>query len=153
MGNLYKKHLDFGTGLHLVNGAAINSSDSFNLSNANTKYYILHYFLADCDKCIDDLIQTKEFIRNHPLPDTKYVFLADGPTNIYLKRALAKINFPYPVFYETGNFTFKIRNRLKLEDQLYNTMLMDNLGEVILFGSYYQNGKAQDLFEQIITCK
>jgi hypothetical protein len=32
-------------------------------------------------------------------------------------------------------------------------MLMDNLGEVILFGSYYQNGKAQDLFEQIITCK
>jgi hypothetical protein len=153
MGSLYKMPLDFGDRLKLINDASLSRADSFSLTKANTKYYILHYFLSDCDKCIEELIKAKAIISRNPLPDTKYVFLANGPTDIYIKQALARESFPYPVYFEPGIFTFKIRNKLKLDDVLYNTMLVNNMGKVLLFGSYYDNKKAQDLFEQIVNCK
>lgn len=153
MGDLYKKEIRFPSEVELLNKSGVDSS---NWSAINTKepvYYIVHFFMSDCDKCVNELLAIQEFIKKHnDSSNLKYIFITSGPTRKYAQEAVDKSGFTMPVYYEKTYFSFKKMNNLPLADRLYNTMLLKD-NKVILFGEIFQNKKAEDLFFNAVnTC-
>jgi hypothetical protein len=146
MGNLYKKEILFPPSIELLNK---NGTDSVYWAKVNTKdpcYYIVHFFMSDCDKCIHELQNIQNFMNNHKKTvNVKYIFITSGPTKKYAQEAIEKAGFLPPVYYEKEYFSFKTINNLPKADRLYNTMLLNN-NKVILFGEIFQNEKAEKLF-------
>ena len=81
------------------------------------------------------------------------MFIASAPTKLYVLDAIKKTGFPYPVHYEKQYYSFKNLNKLPLADELYNTMLLNANNEVLLFGAFYDNKKAERLFLKAIECE
>lgn len=153
MGSFYKKEIRFPSEIELLNK---NGTDSAFWSTINTQapgYYILHFFMSDCDKCVNELLDIQKFMEVHKsASNVNYVFITSGPTKKYAQEAIEKAGFEMPVYYEKVYFSFKKLNNLPLADKLYNTMLI-NKNKVILFGEIFQNKKAEKLFFNAInTC-
>ena len=81
-----------------------------------------------------------------------YVFIASAPTKVYVMDAIKKTKFPYPIYYEKEYYSFKTINGLPTKDDLYDTMILNSKQEVILFGAFYSNKKAKQLYENVIEC-
>jgi hypothetical protein len=134
-----------------------SGTDSTYWGQVNTKdasHHIVHFFMADCDKCIHELEDIQKFVNDHKeSQDMKYLFIVSGPTKKYALDAIQQSGFTLPVYYEKEYFSFKKMNNLPLADRLYNTMLLDKEDQVILFGELFQNNKAEELFFNAInTC-
>jgi hypothetical protein len=156
MGQWYRKKMTIPTTWKLINNDRIEARYAFNVESPNKDYYILHYFQADCDKCVYFLSKASESIKNNKgqYPNLRYVFVGTGTSSHFIEEALKKIDFPFPLYFEEDFNKFRILNNLPIdEDGLYNTMLLNIKNELLLFGSYYDNDKAQKLFTSIINCK
>lgn len=154
MGVWYKKKILFSKHWQLINKDLVDPKYAFDIYAPDKKYYVLHYFMADCDKCVYELLQAREFIKKTEKEhsDLKYVFIATGPINKYIMEAISKAKFQFPVYFENNFMGFSYGNHFPPGDDTYNTMLLNGKNEVLLFGSYYGNKKAEALYSDIINC-
>lgn len=151
MKNWYKKKIVFPSDMEKLT----NSTDNYETGDLSAlkRYTIVHFFTADCDKCINELNEIKKSLQNIPENENiSHVFIASAPTKIYVSDAIKKTNFPYPIYYESEYYSFKMMNMLPVSDDLYNTMLLNAKHEVLLFGAFYNNKKAETLYSKIIEC-
>lgn len=155
MGDYYKRKLIFPRNLPLINREMVAADNAVSLGDAggDSSWLILHYLSADCDKCVNGLLTAGTFIdRNRDkFKHVKYVFVASGASDVYIKDAIAKANFKYPVYYEDKFLLFKVTNKLPLEDDLYNTMLLNGNREIILFGGFFDNARSQEILKEIVN--
>lgn len=154
MKDWYKRKINFPTDMEiLTDSSVINSKNEIAKISFSKKNTILHFFTADCDKCINELSRIQSFL-NKEAKDTsfEYVFIASASTKIYVLDAIKKIKFSYPIYYEKQYYSFKTMNKLPLSDDLYNTMLLNNKQELILFGAFYDNKKAERLYFKTMEC-
>jgi hypothetical protein len=154
MKDKYKKRMIFPDNIEmLTDSSVVGGGKDIQKIIMSKRVTVFHFFTADCDKCINELSHIKVILKKLPKDTTvAYIFLASSPSKKYLVDAIAKLNFSYPIFYEKKYYSFKNINNLPLSDQLYNTMLLNNQMEVILFGSFFNNQKAKDLFQKVIAC-
>lgn len=146
MGSLYRKNILFPEKVELLNGNGGDSASQTRIDASEPVFYIVHFFMSDCDKCVNELRTIQRFMKKHSdISGVKYIFITSGPTKKYAKEAIEKSGFDQPVYYETEYFSFKKLNNLPLADRLYNTMLIQNK-QVILFGEVFQNEKAEEFF-------
>lgn len=151
MRDFYKKRIRFPKEMETLNEAA----KKFKIEQVreSNSFTIVHFFKADCDKCIKELSQIQTFLASKKeIQKVNYIFIASAPTKIYVLDAIKKIKFDYPVYYEKVYYSFKNINELPLEDELFNTMLLNENKEALLFGSFYNNTKAERLFYDTINC-
>jgi hypothetical protein len=152
MKDLYLKKINFPDQMEKLKDETV-SFKQYNDSIDPSKYTIVHFFTADCDKCVNELSKIQKALTSYSKDlDVNFFFIASAPTKIFVKEAINKIHFQYPIYYEKKYFGFKSMNNLPLEDDLYNTMLINNENKVVLFGAFYSNEKAQRLFKSIIEC-
>lgn len=150
----YKKKIVFPPDMEfLVDSSFTNPYYLSNNSQLKKQNTIVHFFTADCDKCVNELktIQTSLAASNEAA-NISYMFIASAPTKTYVLDAMSKIKFPYPIYYEKRYYSFKTLNKLPLQDDLYNTMLINKNQEVILFGAFYDNKKAERLYLEANKC-
>lgn len=148
----YKKKISLPEEMKILKDNAIEYKNDVDLSEPK-KYTILHFFTADCDKCVNELLMIKTALQNYPKNSKiDYVFIASAPTEIYVLDAIKKTKFPYPIYYEKEYYSFKMMNDLPLSDNLYDTMLLNENQEVLLFGAFYNNEKAKKLYSEVIKC-
>jgi hypothetical protein len=154
MGVWYNKQVNFNKGWKLVNKEYSNAPDSFDIAQAGTQYCVVHYFVADCDKCINDLLHVQSFLEKNKgkYPNTSFLFIATGATDIYVRNAIKKSRFQFPLYFEQDFMAFKKINNFPLDDDLSNTLIMNKNGKLLLFGSFYDNEDAQQLYGDIINC-
>ncbi|MEJ7820679.1 MAG: hypothetical protein WKF85_00080 [Chitinophagaceae bacterium] len=155
MGGWYKRKIVFPLAIELLNKIGGDSTYWHQLNLKEPSYFIVHFFMADCDKCVNELLNIQNFIQKHERDkNVKYIFIASGPTKIFVQEAIQKSKFILPVYYEQQYFSFKKINNLPIADRLYNTMLLDHEQGVILFGELFQNKEAEKLFYNTIRyCK
>ncbi|WP_144282096.1 redoxin domain-containing protein [Chryseobacterium echinoideorum] len=152
MKNWYRKKIIFPKDMEMLTNSPIINNNTSDFSHLKG-YTIVHFFTADCDKCINELKAIKKSIQNLPEKSKiNYIFIASAPTKIYVSEAIKKVNFPYPIYYEKEYYSFKTTNQLPVSNDLYNTMLLNDNQEVILFGAFYDNDKAKSFFSKIIEC-
>lgn len=150
MGERFRKKIQIPEQIQLVN----EQSGSFTAITDTTKsgkYKVIHFFTADCDKCVHELTTAQKFIdKEGKREDISYFFIASGPTAVFVKEAIAKSAFTQPVYFEKKYYSFKMLNNLPAEDKKYNTMLVNDKNELLLFGAFFDNKKAQEyLFKTI----
>jgi len=147
MGHWYKQTIMLPKKLELVNKNGIDQKYWNEINLAGSKYFVLHYFTADCDKCVQELLTAQRFIHTHPqFKNVKFIFIACGPTTAFVADAIHKSGFTLPVYFDKKYFSFKMINNLPLSDMLYDTMLLNDRKQVILFGSVFDNKMAEDLY-------
>lgn len=154
MKDLYKKKINFPNEMELLNDTLnTNKNLSANRLNNSRNFTIVHFFTADCDKCINELLLIqKELEKIKDKSNVNFIFIASAPTKIYVLDAIKKTSFSYPIYYEKRYYSFKTLNNLSLSDNLYDTMLLNSKDEVILFGAFYDNTKAENLYLNAIEC-
>jgi len=150
MGERFLNKVKIPEQVQLINGQPGMFTDISD-TGENGQYKIIHFFTADCDKCISELNMAQKFINSDgKRANLSYFFIASGPTATFVKEAIAKSAFPLPVYFEKKYYSFKILNNLPLEDRKYNTMLVNSKNELLLFGAFFDNKKAQEyLFKTI----
>lgn len=154
MGKWFKKKIILPKKAVLLNGKYVSENNfvDFNNLDRSSKYYIIHYFDAGCDKCINGLTQAQRFIeRRSKKEPVKYVFIGSALNDVFAKEAIKSTKFQYPVYFEEPDSSFKRYNHLPLQDPLYNTLLINNKCEVLLFGSVFENKKATEFYFDIIN--
>lgn len=154
MGELYKKNIKIPADLVLLNPEAVDREYKISLQKeSNTNYYVVHYFEADCEKCINELRKAQDFIlkTKDMLPETKFIFIADSPTEIFAKKAIEDLKFQFPVFYEKDYAKYKKINSFPIGNSTYNTALLNEKHQLLLLGSLFNNEKAESLYKDIIT--
>lgn len=152
MGKWYKKKIVFPTDMQILAGD-ISVERTFLNQPKLTNYTIVHFFTADCDKCVNELeMIQKSLNKTSKNRKINYVFIASAPTKVYVMDAIKKTKFPYPIYYEKEYYSFKTINGLPTKDDLYDTMILNSKQEVILFGAFYSNKKAKQLYENVIEC-
>lgn len=146
----YKKKINFPDNIEKL--SYLKKSDTAKIENEIPilkKYTIVHFFTADCDKCVNELKLIVLSIKKNPIDkNADYIFIASAPTKKYVLDAIKETKFPYPIYY----YSFKKMNNLPITDEIYNTMILNKNQEVILFGGFYANEKAQKLFNNIVQC-
>lgn len=154
MGSWYQKKVQFDKTTRLINKDKIDPQYTFDIYAPGAPFYVLHYFQADCGECIIGLQQAKDYIKKTEKdhPGLKYVFIGNGPTPVYAREAVAKLNFQFPVYFDSVYHGFQKLNHFPEDDILYRTMLLNSKNEVELFGGYYSNPKAAGMFSEIINC-
>lgn len=155
MGNWYLKPLIFPDGLRLLNQRLTEKGNNFDIKKGHHNKFILHYFLADCDKCVNELAAIQAYLgqNKEKYNDVSFVFVATGPVDNYVKDAIQKLHFSYPVYFERDYQSFKLINKLPLDDKLYDTMLVDEKNQLLIFGAFYNNLKAEKLYTGILNCE
>jgi hypothetical protein len=154
MGHWYKKQLLFPEKMNLINKDSTKSGQSDTIRTDDAPFYVVHFFTADCDECINVLLTAQKFIQQHKdIRNVRFIFIASGPSDYYASQAIHKSGFTYPVFYEKEYFSFKKINDLPLSDKMYNTILINQKREILLFGGIFNNEKAAKLFFDIINCQ
>jgi hypothetical protein len=153
MGSYYKKNILFPEKLELLRKAKSNNKSFDKVPIGASELTVIHFFSADCDECVNNLLLAQKFIqKNTNLCNVQYLFIASGPSKYYAENAIKKIHFKYPVYYEHEYFSYKKINALPVSDVLYNTLLINKKGQMLLFGGFFDNDKAYDLFTQIVKC-
>ncbi|MGC4128073.1 MAG: hypothetical protein QM564_00625 [Bergeyella sp.] len=149
MRDWYKKKIIFPQNMEVLKYNPTTNNENQTILK---KYTIVHFFTADCDKCINELLHIKSFLEKNPSKNIDYIFIASAPTKIYVSDAIKKIKFPYPIYYEKQYYSFKTINKLPLSDNIFDTMLLNKNQEVILFGAFYDNEKAERLYSKTVEC-
>ncbi|AMP98042.1 hypothetical protein AY601_1115 [Pedobacter cryoconitis] len=154
MGDWFLRKIELPENMRLINSENVDEKLEFNIYTKKSHKYILHYFLADCDKCVNELQEIQSYFNAHKeqYKDTKLLLIATGPIDLYVKDAAKKLNFQYPIYFDKDYQSFKISNKLPLGDKLYNTMLLDGDDKLLIFGAFYSNSKAEKLYEGLISC-
>jgi hypothetical protein len=154
MGSWYKKKILFPSKVEYLYDSTllnINKSSSFNLDS--NKFTIVHFFTADCDKCINELIKIQNVLKySSEYMNVNCIFISSAPTKYYVLKAISKVKFPYPIYYEEDYYSFKTINKFPISEDIYNTMLLNTNKEIILFGAFYDNKKARKLYLNAINC-
>lgn len=154
MGEWYNKEILFPQNTRLVNTSQVPSQQNSNHINLDSgSYYIIHFFTADCDKCIEQIKIAQSFIRSHDQLKIKYIFIASAPTDVYVTQATKLAGFTQPVYFEPEYYSFKNLNKFPEEDKSYDTMLINGKGRLIFFGGFFTNTKAQDMLQEIVDNK
>lgn len=150
----YKKKINFPKGVETL--SLKNYGGQNNLENkihALKRYTIVHFFTADCPKCVNELKLIISSIKTNPMnKNVDYIFIASAPINKYVIDAIEETKFPYTIYYEKEYYSFKKMYNFPLTDEIYNTMILNKNQEVLLFGGFYANEKAQKLFRDIVQC-
>ncbi|OJX33513.1 MAG: hypothetical protein BGO86_11970 [Chryseobacterium sp. 36-9] len=154
MKSWYKNKIIFPKNVELLSLKNLSSKSNSETKIPNLKKYtIVHFFTADCDKCVNELKLIISSIEKHSENNNiDYIFIASAPTNKYVIDAIKETKFPYPIYYEKEYYSFKKMNNLPINDEVYNTMILNQNQEVVLFGGFYANEKAQKLFNDVISC-
>lgn len=154
MGSWYEKKIMFNKNMLIINKDKVDPKYAFDIYAPGAAYYVLHYLQADCDKCVIALQQAGEYIKKTEKdhPKLRYAFIASAPTKVYVEEAVEKLNFRFPLYFDSIYNGFPKINHFPDEDIMYHTMLLNSKNEVELFGGYYSNPKAADLFSEIINC-
>ncbi len=155
MGDKFRQHLVFGQNWPVINAPFVLPDNSFDFKRPRKKFYFLHYFSADCDKCINNLLLARQFIKEKRsrFPNVDFVFVASGYNDTFIREAVAKTNFEYPIYFEKEYLRFKTSNKIPIDnEELYNNMLINDKDELLLFGSLYDNPKAESMFDDITNC-
>lgn len=150
MGDWFLKTILFPDKIELVNKALLSKENWYVIPNQK-KYTVLHYFMADCDKCIEELAQAQQYIAKKNDPTVDYIFLASGPTRFYVDEAIKKLNFKSPVYFEKEYWAFKTKNNFPLNEKTYDTILLNQKRQIVLFGGVFNNEKAQKLFDHYVA--
>lgn len=152
MKSWYKKKILFPQNMIVLMDESINKEKIPNQSQINN-HSIVHFFTADCDKCVNELTMIMTSLKNNPKNSSiSYIFIASAPTKKYVLDAIKKTKFPYPIYYEKEYYSFKTINSLPISDDVFDTMLLNSKQEVILFGAFYDNDKAKKLYSKAIDC-
>lgn len=152
MKDLYKNKITFPAEMEILNSQAV-TNDSIVKKQPPKKFTVVHFFTADCDKCVNELLMMQSFLKRiDHVANLDVMFIASAPTKVYVLDAIKETQFPYPVHYEKKYYSFKSMNKLPLEDDLFDTFLMNSKNEVIIFGAFYNNDKAENLFLKSIEC-
>lgn len=153
MGQLYKRKINFPANMKVLMDSSI-IKEKIPSQPKLKNYTIVHFFTADCDKCVNELKMIQKSLKNN-LNNAKisYIFISSAPTPAYVTDAIKKTKFPYPIYYEKEYYSFKIMNALPISDNVYDTMLLNSNQEVILFGAFYDNEKARLLYSKVIECQ
>jgi len=154
MKDWYKKKISFPNATEILMDSTVMNSINTNTNNqSSNNFMVVHFFTADCDKCVNELLKIQSSLAKISKDaNIDFKFIASAPTKIYVLDAIKKIKFPYPIYYEKHYYSFKTMNKLPLSDDLYNTMLINKSQEVVLFGAFYDNKKAERLFFKAIEC-
>lgn len=154
MGKLYKKQMNIPVDWKLMNENYIGPNNRFDVFKNGQDLFVLHYFLANCDRCIEELMEARKFIQKNQarFPRLKYVFVGTGVVDVFIRDAIMKSKFEYPVYFEPKYMEFKKSNNFPVDDDLYNTMLIGKKDELLLLGSFFDNTQAQDLYSDILNC-
>jgi hypothetical protein len=154
MGVWYKQQMRFPERLELVNTQSGESMQNSTIDITKAKFSIIHFFNADCDECVNVLLTAQKFIKRYPVAcNLQYIFIASGPSNVFVRDAIKKSNFSEPVYYEKAYYSFKKLNQFPLTDKAYDTMLINDKGELLLFAGVFNNSKAEDMALRIVNCK
>lgn len=153
MGKWYMKDVLFPQKIKLINKDNAGDQHTDLISLDTNKYYVLHFFTADCDKCLNEVKMAQEFIEKNKDINVQYFFIASGPTDLYVSMAVNEAKFKYPVFYEYEYFSFKHLNGFPENDKLYNTMLLNGKHKLLFFGGFFTNPKATALLKRLINTK
>jgi hypothetical protein len=154
MGDWFLRKIELPQNMSLINSEAVDRTSKFNIYSKKSQKYIIHYFLADCDKCVKELEEIQVYLNANKdkYKNTSILLIATGPVDLYVKEATKKLNFQYPIYFDKKYQSFKISNKLPLGDKLYNTMLLDTNDRLLIFGAFYSNPKAEKLYEQLMSC-
>lgn len=154
MRNFYGRKVEFPDSLLLLNPDAAGDAAFRPLAEKENMFFIVHFFTADCDKCVNELIKADKYLESHSLArEADIIFIASAPTTIFVKEAIKKSGLKYPVYFEKKYFSFLNLNHLPLDDHLYRTMLLDGNKKLLLFGCLFDNKLADQLYRKIINCK
>lgn len=152
MKDLYKKKITFPTEIEILKDSSVLRSNNVEIRPMK-KFTIVHFFTADCDKCVNELLKIQSSLKKiGKESNVDFMFITSAPTKVYVLDAIKKTNFSYPIYYEKRYYSFKTINKLPLADELYNTMLLNSKNETILFGAFYDNNKAENLYLKAIKC-
>jgi hypothetical protein len=154
MGKWYEQKVSFPEQVEYLNEDLVSKRHAINYGKLSDKkiFYVVHYFDAGCDKCISDLKNAQVKIKTlYEDKAVKFIFIADAPNNYFAKKAIDSIHFEYPVYYEKQPNKLHLSNHFPIGDSLYNTFLINNQSQLILFASVFDNQKAQKLLEELIT--
>ncbi|WP_026968172.1 hypothetical protein [Algoriphagus terrigena] len=152
MGDWYKQKINFEN-YQKVNSTFYNGTEFIDLSNlesSNYEYFLVHYFDANCDKCVNELTKVEKY-KELSSESLGFILIANAHTEIYIQEAVERKKFALPVFYDENFQNFKRINNFPLDDFGFNTFLMNKNGELILFGTPFENEKAIAAFNSIIN--
>ena len=158
MGDLYRVKISIPDSLKLLNPSFKNNAEIYSLNNdyfAGADFFILYYFDASCSDCVKNLMEIKALYEENEQinnSNVKYIIIGTSTSSNYLAEALTNYNFPLPVYYEEKYNNFKKLNNLELYNNLYNTAVLNEKKEVLLFGSFFNNKKAEKMLLKIINC-
>lgn len=154
MGNWFLQKITFPQEMPLINAKAVKQEFHFDFTEDRPQRYIVHYIMADCDKCVNELKEIQNYLRKNRQKylDTKFVFIATGPIDIYVKEAADAIKFEYPIYFNKEYQSFKVINKLPIDDKLYDNMLLDSQDRLLVFGAFYNNSKAENLYQGLLKC-
>jgi len=154
MGSWYDKKISLPEQVEYLNPYLVSKKDVVNygkLSDKNT-FYVIHYFDAGCDKCVGDLKNAQAKIKSlYQDKRVKFLFIADAPNNYFAKKAIGSIHFQYPVYYEKRPNSLHLKNHFPIGDPLYNTFLMDDKSQLLLFGAVFDNQLAEKFYQELIS--
>ncbi|RWY55653.1 hypothetical protein [Mucilaginibacter gilvus] len=153
MGKYYHQSIQFPPKLIALNsGKKEGQSAPSEIKLKGNGFYVVHFFTADCDECINELNKIQRFIAKNHLPNTKYLFIASGPTQIYVLNAIKKINFKYDVYFEKEYYSFKNINHFTLSDRVFDTLLINSQSELLLAGALFDDDFTKGLYLETINC-
>lgn len=105
----YKKRVEFPSNMEILTNSL--TSDHQNIEKALTtkkSYTIVHFFTADCDKCVNELKMIQSGLKNMPEnKDVDYIFIASAPTKTYVLDAIKKLTFLTPFIMSNNTFLLK----------------------------------------------
>lgn len=153
MGDWYKKELSFND---LKKISIYNKLDtlSFDLHNRNLeeKYYMVHYFDANCDQCIKELEKIQKFMESHSMyKNLEYIFIANAVSEVYLVEAMEELDIKFPIYFDEEYKGYKQKNGFPLEENIFNTLLINHKAEILLFGAPFDNATAEIFYLQVIN--
>lgn len=148
MGKQYLETIKFPEKLEVLNG--LNKGQTTEGIKVKSKFYLLHFFTADCDRCIEELKIAQNFINKNPRNNLEYIFLSSAPSKYFAQQAIEKLNFQPTVYFEKEYWAFKRLNELPLDNKNYDTMLINKNNQVILFGAFYNNPEASKLLKEYL---
>ena len=130
----------------------IDSTYSFSASNDfvnSPNLRIVTSINGDCHACVNQLKEWKTIINKFSKERVGFLFFiyAENYSRFELMN-LEEINFKYPVVYDYKN-DFVIKNKIP-DDYLLNTMLIDNIGKIIIIGNPLKSKKILGLYNSVI---
>jgi len=154
MGKYYMMQLRVPKDWTLVNKEYVKPEDLIDPKKPTSNFYVLHYFSADCDKCVKQLMVARQFIHENKkkIPNLKFVFVAGAINDYFIKETIQKLKFEFPMYYDKNYLTFDVSNGIPINNEpLYGTMLINRQNRLVLFGSLFDNEKAEKLYRDIVN--